>query len=166
MGSAARPDRLPTHGSHAEKPRAGAPSSPDIYFRIPPGLRAAGEEDKGSMARIRKDLEAEWAAAASDAARSEAFIVPLFAGQDGAGARISGAAGADMTVLRRMIEDLESRLLAAERQTLDRLEHLERNLETMETRIAETSEAAADRAQALERSMVRLADRIREMEPR
>jgi hypothetical protein len=63
-----------------------------------------------------------------------------------------------------MIEDLESRLLAAERQTLDRLEHLERNLETMETRIAETGETAAGRAQALERSMVKLADRIRGLE--
>jgi len=118
------------------------------------------------MARNRKDLEAEWTAAASDAARSEAFVVPLFAGQDADGARMSGAAGTDMAVLRRMIEDLEGQLLAAERQTLDRLEHLERNLETMESRIAETGEAAAERAQALERSMVRLADRIREMEPR
>jgi hypothetical protein len=116
------------------------------------------------MARIRKDLEAEWAAAASDAARPEAFVVPLFAGQVPEGARAYGAGGQDVTVLRRMIEDLESRLLAAERQTLDRLEHLERNLETMETRIAETGETAAGRAQALERSMVKLADRIRGLE--
>ncbi|MPY70552.1 MAG: hypothetical protein GEU92_10735 [Alphaproteobacteria bacterium] len=118
------------------------------------------------MARVRQDIEAEWAAAATGPARPDAFVVPLFAPHDAAGAQASDAAGLELDALRRMIDDLESRLLAAERQTLDRLEHLERHLDAMESRIAETGEAAADRAQALERSMVKLADRIRELEPR
>lgn len=116
------------------------------------------------MARIRQDFEAEWAAA--EAAASDAFVVPLFTGQDAGDARASGSAGRDLTVLRRMIDDLERRLVAAEQQTLDRLAHLERNLEAMESRIAETGEQSADRARTLEIGMVRLADRIRELEPR
>jgi predicted nucleic acid-binding Zn-ribbon protein len=111
------------------------------------------------VARLRKELEAEFFTAMSDdRERPDASIVPLF-GQPRHGE-------SDLQALRRMIAELESRLVESEQRTMERLEGLERHLETVEVQLESIRQEAVDRARTLERSMVKLADRIRGLEPR
>lgn len=71
----------------------------------------------------------------------------------------------ELARLRRMIADLEARLVASEHKAMERFAEIERNLDRVESRIEQTDERSQVRAQALEQSLMHLADRIRRLEP-